>query len=82
MKNEFNCSTIVSSFFIIILKTFPDIKEKFKRGVPWYEEKFYVVALKDHVNLGWIWVGFGLGLKFNPLLLTTTTVNLPEEIVA
>ena len=21
-------------------------------GVPWYEGKFYVVALKDHVNLG------------------------------
>ena len=21
-------------------------------GVPWYECKFYIVALKDHVNLG------------------------------
>ena len=21
-------------------------------GVPWYEGKFYVVALRDHVNLG------------------------------
>jgi hypothetical protein len=21
-------------------------------GVPWYEGKFYIVALKDHVNLG------------------------------
>lgn len=21
-------------------------------GVPWYEGKFYVVALKDHVNMG------------------------------
>jgi hypothetical protein len=35
-----------------ILKTFPDIKEEFKMGVPWYEGKFYVVALRDHVNLG------------------------------
>ena len=21
-------------------------------GVPWYEDKFYIVALRDHVNLG------------------------------
>jgi hypothetical protein len=36
----------------IILKTLSDIKEEFKMGVPWYEGKFYVVALRDHVNLG------------------------------
>ncbi len=36
----------------IILKTFPDIKEEMKMGVPWYEGKYYIVALKDHVNLG------------------------------
>ena len=36
----------------IILKTLPGIKEEFKMGVPWYEGKFYVVALRDHVNLG------------------------------
>jgi hypothetical protein len=35
-----------------ILKTLPNIKEEFKMGVPWYEGKFYVVALWDHVNLG------------------------------
>jgi hypothetical protein len=35
----------------IILRTLPGIKEEFKMGVPWYG-KFYVVALKDHVNLG------------------------------
>lgn len=35
-----------------ILKTLPDIKEEFKMGVPWYEGKYYVVALRDHVNLG------------------------------
>jgi hypothetical protein len=43
---------IVQRLRNIILKTFPDIKEEFKMGVPWYEGKFYVVALKDHVNLG------------------------------
>lgn len=36
----------------IILKTFPKIKEQMKMGVPWYEDKYYIVALKDHVNLG------------------------------
>jgi hypothetical protein len=36
----------------IILKTLPIIEEEFKMGVPWYEGKYYVVALKDHVNLG------------------------------
>ena len=36
----------------IILKTFPNIKEEMKMGVPWYEGKYYIVALKDHVNLG------------------------------
>ena len=43
---------IVQRLRDIILKTFPDIKEEFKMGVPWYEERFYVVALRDHVNLG------------------------------
>jgi hypothetical protein len=36
----------------IILATFPNIKEEFKLGVPWYEGKYYIVSLKDHVNLG------------------------------
>jgi hypothetical protein len=36
----------------IILATFPGIREEMKLGVPWYEGKYYVVALKDHVNLG------------------------------
>jgi hypothetical protein len=43
---------IVQRLRDIILKTLPDIKEEFKMGVPWYEGKFYVVALRDHVNLG------------------------------
>ena len=36
----------------IILKTLPDVTEKLWMGVPWYGTKFYLVALKDHVNLG------------------------------
>ena len=36
----------------IILKTFPGITEEMKLGVPWYQGKYYIVALKDHVNLG------------------------------
>ena len=36
----------------IILDTFPDIEESFKNGVPWYEDRFYIVGLKDHVNVG------------------------------
>ena len=43
---------IVQRLRDIILKTLPSIKEEFKMGVPWYEGKYYVVALKDHVNLG------------------------------
>ncbi len=36
----------------IILDTFPDLKETFQNGVPWYESKFYIVGLRDHVNIG------------------------------
>ncbi len=37
----------------IVLKTFPDSKEEMKWGVPAFADgKFYIVALKDHVNLG------------------------------
>jgi hypothetical protein len=36
----------------IILETFPGIREEMKLGVPWYEGKYYIVALKNYVNLG------------------------------
>ena len=36
----------------IILKTFPDIKEEMKYGAPMYDEKYYILGLKDSVNLG------------------------------
>lgn len=38
----------------IILTTFPEIEEEMKWGVPTYGGgKFYVVALKGHVNIGY-----------------------------
>ncbi len=37
----------------IIFDTYPEIKEAMKWGVPAFDDgKFYIVALKDHVNLG------------------------------
>ena len=37
----------------IVLKTFPDSKEEMKWGVPAFaDSKFYIVVLKDHINLG------------------------------
>ncbi|MFW9773103.1 MAG: DUF1801 domain-containing protein [Candidatus Thorarchaeota archaeon] len=36
----------------IIVKTYPNINEKIKYGVPYYGDKYYIVALKTHVNLG------------------------------
>lgn len=41
----------------IIVKTFPNITESFKNGVPWYEGKYYIVGLKDHVNIGFSVLG-------------------------
>jgi hypothetical protein len=37
---------------MIIIKNFPDLEESFKNDVPWYECKYYIVGLKDHVNIG------------------------------
>ena len=37
----------------LILKTIPGIREEMKWGAPVFADgKFYIVALKDHVNLG------------------------------
>ena len=36
----------------IIIETFPSINERMKYGVPYYNDKYYYVALKNHVNLG------------------------------
>jgi hypothetical protein len=36
----------------IIIKTFPEIEERIWAGVPFYGKRYYIVALKDHVNMG------------------------------
>lgn len=36
----------------IIITAFPHIEETFENGVPWYECKYYIAGLKDHVNVG------------------------------
>jgi hypothetical protein len=56
-KQKFPQKEIAQRLRDTILKTLPDIKEELKMGVPWYEGKFYVVALKDHVNLGFSVMG-------------------------
>jgi hypothetical protein len=43
---------ICSKLRRIILKAFPDIKEDMKMGVPWYKGMYYIVRLRDSVNLG------------------------------
>ncbi len=43
---------IIKKLRRIILKTFPRIKEEIWVGVPWYEGKYYLVGLRDHVNMG------------------------------
>lgn len=44
---------ICQALINLILKTIPDAKEEMKWGVPAFAGgKFYIVALKDHVNLG------------------------------
>jgi hypothetical protein len=52
-KQKSTQKEICSKLRGIIFKTFPSIKEEMKWGVPSYGGgKFYIVALKDHVNLG------------------------------
>jgi hypothetical protein len=42
----------------IILQALPHVQEEMKWGVPTYDgEAYYIVALKDHVNLGFSVVG-------------------------
>lgn len=36
----------------VILMEFLNIEERMKYGVPYYDDKNYIVALKNHVNLG------------------------------
>jgi len=36
----------------IILNIYPLINERMKYGVPYYDDNYYIIALKNHVNLG------------------------------
>ena len=48
---------ILSALRQIINRNFPGIREDMKWGVPNYEGRYYLVALKDHVNLGFFLKG-------------------------
>jgi hypothetical protein len=56
-KFDIEKKEILKKLRAIILKTRPDLKEEFKMGVPWYSGLFYLVALKDHVNMGFAFGG-------------------------
>lgn len=43
---------IAEDLRILILTEFPNSEEKMKYGVPYYDDKFYIVGLKSSVNLG------------------------------
>ena len=43
---------IIKKLRRIVFKSFPKMEESFKNGVPWYEDKYYLVGFKDHVNMG------------------------------
>lgn len=49
---------ILHALRAIITRNSPGIHEQMKLGVPWYEDRYYLVALKDHVNLGFALKGF------------------------
>jgi len=52
-KQKFPQKEICTKLREIIFKTFPDIKEEMKWGVPSYDNgKYYLLALKTHVNMG------------------------------
>jgi hypothetical protein len=49
---------VCQSLRSLILKTLPGVKEEMKWGAPVFAEgKFYIGALKDHVNLGFSIMG-------------------------
>ena len=52
-KQKSHRKEICKKLRAMILDTFPGIKEEMKWGVPAFGDGlFYIVALKDHVNLG------------------------------
>jgi len=55
-KQDKNKKEILKKLRKLLFKVCPEIKEEFKMGVPWYG-KFYLVALKDKVNMGFSVLG-------------------------
>ncbi len=52
-KQKYPQKEICKKLHKIITKTFPNIIDEMKWGVPAFDDgKYYYVALKDHVNLG------------------------------
>ena len=60
----------------IIIKTFPNLEESMKNGVPSYENKYYIVGLKDHVNIGF----FIAGLSAEEIILFEGKGKLTRHI--
>jgi hypothetical protein len=70
----------------IILKTFSGIKEEMKWGVPTYADgKYYIVSLKEQVNLGFSMAGLSkeeIGrFEGSGKTMKVVTIHLIDEIV-
>jgi hypothetical protein len=67
----------------IILKALPQVDEKIKMGVAWYG-KYYIVALKDSVNMGFSVEGLSKedmdNFKGKGKLMRHLKFKEPEEI--
>lgn len=68
----------------IIIKAFPDLDESMKNGVPSFEDKYYIVGLKDHVNVGFAIKGLTgeeMGLfEGKGKIMRHIKIYLPEDI--
>ncbi|UCE07774.1 MAG: DUF1801 domain-containing protein [bacterium] len=51
-KQKSSLREIIQKLRDIILRVNPNIKETFKNGVPWYEGKYYIGAIRGKVHLG------------------------------
>ena len=48
---------ICKKLHAIICQTFPGIRDEIWAGVPFYDRRYYIAALKDHVNIGFAITG-------------------------
>jgi hypothetical protein len=56
-KQKMPQKEILEKLRAIIKKNFKGLKEEIKMGVPWYEGKYYLVGLRDSVNMGFCVTG-------------------------